>query len=153
MAARNGFVVGFLTRTNSTLLSLCLFLLRAAIGVILFMIGSGKVLGWFGGSGLPTALVHYADMGFSPVPAYMSCFTEFLGGAALIAGLLTRPAAFAVTINMAVATSVMMPKGFIFGGASAPFSLLVVAFVILLAGPMAFSLDALLLRPRQIIIK
>jgi len=132
-------------------LSLCLLLLRAGVGVILFMIGSGKVLGLFGGSGLPAAIEHYGEMGFSPVLGYMSAFTEFLGGAALVAGLLTRPAAFAVCINMTVATIHTMPRGFLAGGGSHPFLLLVAAFVILLAGPMGFSLDALLLRPGRIV--
>ena len=35
--------------SNESLVSLGLFFLRCTIGVILFMIGAGKVLGWFGG--------------------------------------------------------------------------------------------------------
>jgi hypothetical protein len=47
---------------------------------------------------------------------------------------------------MAVATFVMLPKGFLMGGAAYPFCLLVMALAVLLAGPGAFSLDAVIAR-------
>ena len=47
----------------------------------------------------------------------LSCYTELIGGSLLTVGLLTRPAAFAVMINMLIATIVMLPKGFFAGGA------------------------------------
>ncbi len=87
----------------------------------------------------------YAQQGFTVPLTYMSCYTEFLGGALIIIGFLTRPAAFAVMINMCVAASVMMPRGFIMGMAAYPFSLMISAILILLAGPMDYSIDALLL--------
>lgn len=62
-------------------------------------------------------------------------------GNLLIIGLFTRPVAFAVMINMLVATIVMFPKGFIFGGADFPFTLLIIAIIIMLSGPMNYSLD------------
>jgi len=75
--------------------------------------------------------------------------TELIGGLLLIAGLLTRPAAFAVTINMLVATVVTLPRGFLMVAAY-PFSLMIGALVVQLAGPMAYSLDSLLL-PGEVI--
>jgi putative oxidoreductase len=133
-------------RTNQTLLNFSLFLLRATLGIILFVAGSGKVLGWFDGKGIQATIDTFTTKLGIPEPlAYLSCYTEFLGGALLILGLLTRPAAFAVMINMLVATSVVMPKGFFGpGGAAYPFSLMIVALVIVLSGPMGFSLDRLL---------
>lgn len=133
-------------RTNATLLSIALFLLRATLGIILFVAGSGKVLGWFDGKGLEATISSFTiKLGIPEPLAYLSCYTEFLGGVLLILGLLTRPAAFAVMINMLVATSVVMPKGFFGpGGASYPFSLMIMALTIILAGPMSFSLDRLL---------
>ncbi|MCL5021533.1 MAG: DoxX family protein [Bacteroidetes bacterium] len=74
-------------------------------------------------------------------------FTEFIGGFLFIIGFLTRPIAIPVTINMVVATLSMMPHGFIMGFADFPFSILVSSIIILLAGPMDYSLDAILFRP------
>lgn len=76
---------------------------------------------------------------------YLSTYTEFLGGLLLIIGLLTRPVAFAVMINMLVATLVTLPHGFMGPtGAQTPFLFLVIDIVILLAGPMAFSVDRII---------
>lgn len=138
-----------LTCTNATLLNISLLLLRLAVGIILFVAGAGKVLGWFGGMGMEATInIFVSQMGIHPVLAYLSCYTEFIGGFLLIVGLLTRPAAFAITINMLVATIVTLPSGFM-AGASYPFSMMVSSLVILLAGPMGYSLDALLLSGRK----
>lgn len=132
------------TGTNIRLLSIGLLLLRCTIGVILFMAGSGKVLGWFGGMGMEATIQAFEKGGFSVPLIYLSSDTEFLVGALLVLGLITRPATIAVTINMLVATLTMLPHGFIMGGADFPFSLLIIAVVILFAGPMNFSIDNLL---------
>jgi putative oxidoreductase len=131
-----------LTQTNTTLLNLSLLLLRCMTGVILFAGGAGKALGWFGGFGMKTTIQYYGMSGISAPLTYLSAYTEFIGGFLLIVGFLTRPAAFAIMINMLVATILTMPKGFLAGGASYPFSLTVSALIILLAGPMAYSMDA-----------
>lgn len=134
-----------LTETNTTLLNVSLLLLRLTVGVILFMFGAGKVLGWFGGQGIEATLdIFVSQMGIHPILAYLSCYTEFIGGFLLIVGLLTRPAAFAIMINMLVATIVTLPNGFL-TGASFPFSMTISSIIILLAGPMAYSVDARLL--------
>ncbi len=134
-----------LTETNPALLNVSLLLLRLAVGIILFLAGAGKVLGWFGGQGIEATLdIFVSQMGIHPILAYLSCYTEFIGGFLLIVGLLTRPAALAITINMLVATLVTLPNGFLVA-ASYPFSMMVSSIVILLAGPMAYSLDAVLL--------
>ena len=134
-----------LTCTNSALLNTSLLLLRLAVGGLLFVAGSGKALGWFGGLGIDATIDIFVNkMGIHPILAYLSCYTEFIGGFLLIVGLLTRPAAIAITINMLVATLVTLPNGFM-TGASYPFSVMVSSLVILLAGPMGYSLDSLLL--------
>ncbi len=46
------------------------------------------------------------EMGISPFLAHLSCYTEFIGGFLLIVGLLARPAAFAIMINVLVAVLV-----------------------------------------------
>ena len=95
--------------TNPTLASISVLLLRCTVGILLFMSGSGKIFGWFGGYGMEATLQGYAKMGFSSPLAHISMFTEFFGGLLLVAGLLTRPAAFAVMINMLIATIVSLP--------------------------------------------
>jgi uncharacterized membrane protein YphA (DoxX/SURF4 family) len=139
-----------LTETNITLLNICILLLRATMGVIFFGIGLGKVFGWFGLPGLELTLQYYGGMGVPAPLAYLSIFTELIGGFLLIVGLLTRPAAFAMMINMLVATILVLPMGF-FTAAAQPLSLMVSAIVIQLAGPMANSVDSLLLRRSEVI--
>src|SRR5664280_1255649 len=128
---RNKFITKLLMVNSPTLLSICLLLLRITVGVILFVVGSGKVLGWFGGHGMETTIKFFVTkQGFTPLLAYMSAYTEFIGGFLLIIGLLTRPVAFAIVINMAVAGIVLLPRGFI-TGAAYPFSLMISALIIL----------------------
>jgi putative oxidoreductase len=104
-------------------------------------------LGWFGGFNIDATIQFYTKMGISLPLAYLSCYTEFIGGFLLIIGLFTRPAAFAVMINMLVATIVSLQYG-LMGPASAqtPLSFLIVDIVILIAGPMSISVDKLLVR-------
>jgi putative oxidoreductase len=141
-----------LTETNVTLLNFSILLLRWTVGIILFGLGSGKVFGWFGLPGLELTVQYYANMGIPEPLAYLSIFTELIGGFLLIVGFLTRPAAFAIMINMLVATIVTLPMGF-FTAAANPLSLMVSAVVILLAGPMAYSVDSLLLGRSEVILQ
>ncbi len=126
--------------------AVAVFLLRVAIGVILFGAGAEKVFGWFGGKGLEATIASFQSKMGIPAPlAYLSAFTELLGGLCIALGLLTRPVAFAISINMLVATMEVMPKGFLSaGGAAYPFLVLIVAIAIGLFGPLRYSLDALL---------
>ena len=77
---------------------LALLVMRLSLGVIMTVHGYHKVFGglqhfahMIGGMGLPSWL------------GYVSAFTELLGGLLIIAGFFTRPAAFAICINLAVA--------------------------------------------------
>ena len=142
----NKMITKYFLDSNENLVSLGLFFLRCTIGIILFMVGAGKVLGWFGGFGMQTTIQYFTKMGISIPLVYISSYTEFLGGFLLIIGLFTRPVTIAVTINMIVATIFMLPKGFIFGMADFPLTLLVIAVVILLTGPKKISIDYLLFR-------
>jgi putative oxidoreductase len=145
--AVNNLVLKVFKDTNSSLVSLGILFLRCTIGILLFIAGAGKVLGWFGGYGMEATLQGYAKTGFSASLAYMSMYTEFIGGLLLAAGLLTRPSAFAIMINMLVATIVTLPNGFMGPtGAQTAFIFLVIDIVILLAGPMSFSLDFILFK-------
>ena len=138
------------TQTNNNLLSISILLLRFMIGIILFVAGAGKVLGWFGGMGLETTVnIFTSKMHIPAFLAYLSCFTEFIGGFLLVVGLLTRPVAIAVFINMLVATIMMAPHGFLKGGAAYPFTLMIFSLVILFSGPMVYSLDTWIFRMKK----
>lgn len=77
---------------------LALLVMRLSLGVIMTAHGYHKVFGglqhfahMIGGMGLPSWL------------GYVSAFTELIGGLLIIAGFFTRPAAFAICVNLAVA--------------------------------------------------
>ena len=134
-----------LTGTNPKLISTGILLLRGMTGIIFFVAGAGKVLGWFGGFGMKATLdIFETNMHIGPFWASVSCYTELIGGFLLIIGLFTRAAAFALMINMLVAVILTGFDKFFMGGAAWPFSLMISCIVILITGPMAFSLDALL---------
>ena len=134
-----------LTETNTKLISASILLLRIMSGLILFVAGAGKVAGWFGGFGMTATLnMFQTNMHLSAFWTYLSCYTEFIGGFLIMIGLLTRFAAVALVINMLVATWFVGFKNFFFGGAAYPFLLMVIFLVILLTGPMRYSIDALL---------
>ncbi len=141
-------VLRLLVETNQRLVNLSLLLLRCTAGGILCVAGSGKVFGWFGGQGMAATVQAFTTKMGIPAPlAYINSYSEMIGGALLVAGLVTRPVAFVLMINMAVATVVTLPQGLF---AAYPLSLFMSALIILLAGPMGYSLDSLLLRPRAI---
>ena len=74
------------------------FLLRVVAGLLFFQVGSMKLLGWFGGMpGHPGSTPPLmSQMGIGGV-------LEFFGGLAIMLGLLTRPVAFILSGEMAVA--------------------------------------------------
>ena len=138
--------MNILTGTNRSLLSLAILFLRFMLGSIMFVAGAGKVFGWFGGMGMDATIKAFESyMDLSAFWTYLSSYTELIGGLFLILGLLTRPAALAITVNMLVASVFIGFKGFFFEkGAAYPFSLMVSALIILLTGPFSYSLDAVL---------
>lgn len=77
---------------------LALLLMRISLGVIMLAHGYHKVFG-----GLHRHAQMVASMGIPSWLGYVSAFTEFLGGLFILAGFFTRPAAFAVCINLSVA--------------------------------------------------
>ncbi len=73
------------------------FLLRVVSGLLFLHAGGMKMFGWFGG--MPP------DGGTAPLMSQIGIggVLEFFGGLAVLLGLLTRPAAFIVSGEMAVA--------------------------------------------------
>jgi putative oxidoreductase len=91
------------------------------------------------------------EMGF-PIPtlfAWASAFAEFGGGLLIAVGLLTRPAAFFVAINMSVATFIRQ-AGDPFVERELAAAYLAVAIALLCSGSGRFGLDARLFRKRRV---
>ncbi|HEX2798906.1 MAG TPA: DoxX family protein [Thermoanaerobaculia bacterium] len=122
------------------------FLLRVVAGLLLFQRGSMKLLGWFGGippNGSIAPLMSQLGIG-----GVLECF----GGLAIMLGLLTRPVAFILCGEMAVAYwQFHAPKGFWpIQNHGEPAVLLCFIFLYMVAqGGGAWSLDALIRKKRE----
>ena len=121
-----------------------LTVLRVIIGVTFIMHGGQKlfVYGFDGVSGA------FAQMGI-PLPNIMGPFigfVEFLGGIALVLGLLTRVAALGLAANMLVAILTVHVKDGFFNptGVEFPLSLLGAAMMLAIVGAGEFSIDAMI---------
>lgn len=131
-----------------------LTILRLVLGVVFFAHGSQKMLGWFGGYGFHGTMGFFtAKMGIPAPLAFLAICAEFFGGLGLIVGLLSRVAAFGITVNMLVAVAtVHAANGFFMNwagnqkGEGYEYHLLAIAMAvtILIRGAGAFSLDRLL---------
>jgi putative oxidoreductase len=122
-----------------------LLLVRAATGLMVLPHGVYKLMG-----GVTMLAGGLAAKGL-PAPgllAWCAALAESVGAALMVVGLLTRPAAAAVSFTMVVAWATMhlgdLPKIGAQGGPSFeyPFLLSMTALAIALAGPGRFSLDA-----------
>ena len=81
-----------------------LTVMRLILGVVFFLHGSQKLLGWFGGFGFSGTMNFFTSMLHIPAPfAVLAICAEFFGGIGLILGLLARVAAFGIAVNMVVA--------------------------------------------------
>src|SRR5579862_10050954 len=128
-----------------------LTLIRMVLGVVFFAHGAQKMLGWFGGYGFKGTMGAFTHMMHIPAPfAFLAIAAEFFGGLGLIVGLLTRVAAFGITVNMLVAIfTVHMVNGFFMNwtgqqkGEGFEYHLLVLAMTIalMIRGAGAFSID------------
>jgi putative oxidoreductase len=120
---------------------LALLVMRLALGVVMVAHGSHKVFG-----GLHHHAQTVASLGLPAWLGYVSSFTEFLGGLLVLAGLFTRVAAFAITINMFVAIWKVHWHNGLMGaldrpGYEFPLGLAAIAFALIFfgAGPIAFD--------------
>ena len=120
--------------------------LRVIVGFTFFMHGWQKLFQF----GLPGVTNAFTQMGV-PLPGVtgpLVSVLELVGGALLVLGLLTRPAAILLAIDMLVATLLVhLPAGFYLPTGVA-FVLLLLAGVVALAltGPGAFAVDRLIAR-------
>ncbi len=81
-----------------------LLILRVLLGIVFFPHGMQKLFGWFGGPGFGgTMHMFTANMGIPALFAFLAIMAEGLGSLGLLSGLLTRVAAFGITVDMIVA--------------------------------------------------
>jgi putative oxidoreductase len=112
--------------------------LRIVLGVVMIAHGYGKI---FGG------LSHHVDLvrsvGLPGWLAYLSTGAEFFGGIAVLVGLFTRLAAFAITVDLVVAIWKVNWKDGLLGdhGYQFPLALAAIAFALIFfdAGPIALD--------------
>lgn len=137
--------MSILTRTSTLSMSTGALMLRAIIGAVMFGHGAQKVLGWWGGSGMEKTLEGMGQK-FPEILVYAASYSELVGGALLIVGLFTRPAAFFVAITMLVASMQHLAGGFFAAnkGMEFPLTLAIGAVAILFIGPGKYSFDALM---------
>jgi putative oxidoreductase len=119
---------------------LALLVLRAVLGIIMIAHGYGKVFG-----GIAHHVQMVSHLGLPGWLAYFSAAAEFGGGILVILGLLTRFAALAITIDMAVAiwkvhwnNGLLAEHGYQF-----PLALAAIAFSLIFLGAGPIALDAL----------
>ncbi|MGJ3256043.1 MAG: DoxX family protein [Alcanivorax sp.] len=132
-----------LTRTDNTLAPLAL---RLPVAIIFMAHGAQKLFGWFGGYGLEGTGQWMASIGLEPgyLMALGAGSAEFLGGLALLIGLLTRPAAVALAFTMIVAiVTVHIDNGLFMSNNGYEFGLALLAASVSLAlsGGGRFSVD------------
>lgn len=119
-------------------------LMRVCLGLLLVPHGYGKVFG----ADLPHTAQNFLKMGW-PAPlalAWIVAIIEFFGGLMLAAGLLTRIAAAAIAIEMAVISFVVLwPQwSWTHHGMEYAFMMGVFAFAMALRGGGPYSLDHVL---------
>lgn len=124
--------------------------LRVPVGLILAAHGAQKLFGWFGGYGLEGTGQWMASIGLAPgyLMAMLAGSAEFFGGLALVAGLLTRPAALVSAFTMLVAIlGVHAGNGLFMANNGYEYALALFAATLALAiqGAGRLALDSLLL--------
>ena len=119
---------------------LALVALRLTLGIIFIGHSSHKVYGH-----LHDYTGFITSLGIPAWLAYVSAFTEFLGGILLIMGLLTRLAAFALLIDMSVAIAKVHWKHGLMGAGGYEFTLALwtMCFALIFFGAGPISIDAI----------
>ncbi|MGA8620317.1 MAG: DoxX family protein [Candidatus Sulfotelmatobacter sp.] len=115
-----------------------LFVMRLALGAVMVGHGYHKVFG-----GLHHHVQFVESLGLPGWSAYLSAFTEFLGGLLVLIGLFTRIAALAICIDLSVAIAkVHFHHGLMGnGGYEFPLALATLAFALIFFGGGAIALD------------
>jgi putative oxidoreductase len=128
--------------------SIGLLLVRIMLAATFIYHGGQKLFGWFGGSGMHGFEGFIGSLHLPLLPAavwaFMAAIAECIGGMALLPGFLSRFWALGLVVDMLVAIYVRRSAGVT--GTELEQALLVLAAMIVLAGPGIISVDALLFR-------
>lgn len=124
-------------------------LLRIVVGVVFLMHG-GQKLFVYGFPGVTGAMAHLG-IPAPGVSAVVVTLVEFLGGAALLLGLLTRWAAGVIAVEMLVAFLAVHLKGgfFLPNGFEYALTMLAANITLVLTGPGAAALNRLFEKARR----
>jgi len=120
--------------------------LRIPVGIIFAAHGAQKLFGWFGGYGLDGTGQFFGSVGLNPgyLMALLAGLVEIFGGLALVAGVLVRPAAAALSLAMLIAVfAVHWSKGLFAasGGYEYALALFAASLSLLFSGAGRFSVD------------
>lgn len=112
---------------------------RVLVGALFIPHGYGKLF-----VATDRFFAFFGNLGFPPVlTTYFIGSLEFFGGIAIVFGLMTRPLAFMMFVNMAVAAALVhLPKGWGGpGGAELVVTLAVISLVLAMRGGGRWSVD------------
>ena len=118
-----------------------LAILRIVVGSVFLAHGAQKLFTY--GFGGVTGMMAHLGIPLPAVSAVVVSLVEFLGGAALVLGLLTRWAAIPLSVNMLVAILAVHLKGgfFLPAGFEYALTLLAANVALAIAGPGALAVD------------
>lgn len=124
---------------------------RLALGIILLAHGGQKLFGLFDGLGIGGTADYFANIGIQPAMfwTWVVALTEFLGGAGVLVGLLTRPASLGIAAVMVAAiATVHWQNGFFaeMQGYEYNIALLGLSLCLLIGGAGALSIDGVIAR-------
>ena len=144
----------FVNRVLATDAGLGPLALRIPVGLIFAAHGAQKLFGWFGGYGLDGTGQFFGSVGLHPghLLALLAGAAEFLGGLALVVGLVVRPAAAVLAFTMVVAIfAVHWSKGFFAGSGGYEYALALFAasLSLLFSGAGRYSADVALTAQEQ----
>lgn len=137
-------------RTNDNITFL---FLRLVMGIVIIPHGAQKLLGWFGGYGLDGTMGYFASLGVPALFGWLAITAELVGGLALMAGFLSRIAAFGVAATLVTAVMLQhasvgffMNWGGTLHGEGFEYHILAVAIctAIMIGGSGPYSVDRLL---------
>jgi putative oxidoreductase len=134
--------------------SISLALVRFTLGLVMFLHGTQKMLGWLGGPGFSGTMGFFESMGIPAPFAFLAIVAEFFGGLGLMIGFLARIAAFGIMCNMIVAILLVHGRNGLFmnwtgkqGGEGFEFHLLAIgmSLAVIIGGAGAYSVDLAIL--------
>ena len=129
----------FSTRYSDNSIGFALLVLRLTMGILIIPFGYQKLMHF---AGMSSKFVNPFHLGPS-ISMALVIFAELFCGALIVMGLLTRFAAFVLTISMSVAL-IVGHKGDVFGDGGHAALFLGGFITILFAGPGKISLDKLI---------